>query len=57
MGKWDRNVLVPGEPKPKEKTIPELLAEISAKQDAIIEKLDAIAENTATADDKEPETP
>ena len=44
MSKWDGNKLVPDEPKAKEKTILELLAEISGK-------LDDIIENTAPADD------
>jgi hypothetical protein len=43
MGKWDGNKLVADEPKAKEKSILELLKEIS-------NKLDAIIENTTPAD-------
>lgn len=37
MSKWNGNELVADAPKPKEKTIMELLAEISKKLDSIIE--------------------
>jgi hypothetical protein len=37
MSKWDGNKLVADEPKAKEKSILELLAEISKKLDSIIE--------------------
>ena len=37
MSKWNGNALVADEPKAKEKSILELLAEISAKLDAIVE--------------------
>ncbi len=37
MSKWNGKELVADEPKPKEKTILELLAEISKKLDSIIE--------------------
>ena len=43
MSKWDGNKLVADEPKAKEKSILELLKEISTK-------LDAIIENTTPAD-------
>ena len=43
MSKWDGNKLVADEPKAKEKSILELLAEISTK-------LDAIVANTAPED-------
>lgn len=46
MSKWENGKLVADEPKPAEKTIVGLLAEIS-------EKLSVIAENTAPPDDSD----
>ena len=46
MSKWDGNKIVAEAPKEKEKTITDLLKEI-------ITKLDAIAENTAPAEDND----
>lgn len=37
MSKWNGNALVADEPKEKEKTIVELLKEISTKLDSVIE--------------------
>lgn len=46
MSKWVNGRLVADEPKPKEKTVSERLAEISSK-------LDVIAENTTPPDESD----